>query len=125
MSTAALSPRIPTFDLSDRLRKARESAGLDQSQLSELIGVSRTSISAAERGSTKPRKSVIIAWAFTTGVPFEWLATGETNETPDPEGPGVPEKLPRLDSNQQPSVNGSGVVIAFPLATEGSGRDAA
>ena len=102
MSTATIPLRVPTFDLSDRLRKARESAGLDQVQLSEQIGISRTSISAAERGSTKPRKAVLIAWAFATRVPFEWLTTGQINENPDPDGPGN-EKLLRLDSNQQPS----------------------
>ena len=102
MSTATIPLRVPTFDLSDRLRKARESADLDQVQLSEQIGISRTSISAAERGSSKPRKAVLIAWAFATRVPFEWLMTGSTNnETPDPDGPGG--ELLRLDSNQQPS----------------------
>lgn len=102
MSTATIPLRVPKFDLSDRLRKARESAGFDQVQLSEQIGISRTSISAAERGSTKPRKAVLIAWAFATRVPFEWLMTGAANnETPDPDGPGG--ELLRLDSNQQPS----------------------
>ena len=115
MSTATIPLRVPTFNLSDRLRKARESAGLDQVQLSELIGISRTSISAAERGSTKPRKAVLIAWAFATRVPFEWLMTGSTNnETPDPDGPGG--ELLRLDSNQQPSGYrlGHNVTFLFP-----------
>ena len=102
MSTQTLAPRIPKFDLNDRLRKARETADLDQTQLAELIGVSRNSVSAAERGASKPRKPVLIAWAFATRVPFEWLMTGSTNnETPDPDGPGG--ELLRLDSNQQPS----------------------
>lgn len=102
MSTQTLAPRIPKFDLNDRLRKARETADLDQTQLAELIGVSRNSVSAAERGASKPRKPVLIAWAFATRVPFEWLMTGAANnETPDPDGPGG--ELLRLDSNQQPS----------------------
>lgn len=115
MSTATIPLHVPTFDLSDRLRKARESAGFDQVQLSEQIGISRTSISAAERGSTKPRKAVLIAWAFATRVPFEWLMTGSTNnETPDPDGPGG--ELLRLDSNQQPSGYrlGHNVTFLFP-----------
>ena len=115
MSTATIPLRVPTFDLSDRLRKARESADLDQVQLSEQIGISRTSISAAERGSSKPRKAVLIAWAFATRVPFEWLMTGSTNnETPDPDGPGG--ELLRLDSNQQPSGYrlGHNVTFLFP-----------
>ena len=101
MSTQTLAPRIPKFNLNDRLRKARETADLDQAQLAELIGVSRNSVSAAERGSTKPRKAVLIAWAFATRVPFEWLTTGQINENPDPNGPG--QLLLRVDSNHQPS----------------------
>ena len=114
MSIASIPFRVPTFDLSDRLRKARESAGLGQAELSDQIGISRTSISAAERGSTKPRKAVLIAWAFATHVPFEWLATGQVNENPDPRGPGQP--LLRVDSNHQPSDNRSGenVIILLP-----------
>ena len=115
MSTQTLAPRIPKFDLNDRLRKARETADLDQTQLAELIGVSRNSVSAAERGASKPRKPVLIAWAFATRVPFEWLVTGSTNnETPDPDGPGG--ELLRLDSNQQPSGYrpGRNVTYLFP-----------
>ena len=81
MSTATIPLRVPTFDLSDRLRKARESAGFDQVQLSEQIGISRTSISAAERGSSKPRKAVLIAWAFATRVPIEQIAADERDAT--------------------------------------------
>ena len=115
MSTQTLAPRIPKFDLNDRLRKARETADLDQTQLAELIGVSRNSVSAAERGASKPRKPVLIAWAFATRVPFEGLMTGSTNnETPDPDGPGG--ELLRLDSNQQPSGYrpGRNVTYLFP-----------
>ncbi len=120
MSTASIPFRVPTFDLSDRLRKARESAGLGQAELSDQIGISRTSISAAERGSTKPRKAVLIAWAFATHVPFEWLTTGQVNENPDPNGPGQP--LLRLDSNQQPSgirsVENVTILLPSPVTWE-------
>lgn len=114
MSTQTIAPRIPKFDLNDRLRKARETADLDQAQLAELIGVSRNSVSAAERGASKPRKPVLIAWAFATRVPFEWLTTGQINENPDPDGPGG--ELLRLDSNQQPSGYrlGHNVTFLFP-----------
>nr|DAK99603.1 MAG TPA: helix-turn-helix domain protein [Caudoviricetes sp.] len=114
MSTQTLVPRIPKFTLSDRLRKARETAELDQSELGKLIGVSRNSISAAERGASKPRKSVLIAWAFATRVPFEWLTTGQANENPDPDGPGNADGLLRVDSNHQPSdYNPDGQLVAF------------
>ena len=114
MSTQTLVPRIPKFNLNDRLRKARETADLDQAQLAELIGVSRNSVSAAERGASKPRKPVLIAWAFATRVPFEWLATGQVNENPDPDGPGNADGLLRVDSNHQPSdYNPDGQLVAF------------
>ncbi|NYS35952.1 helix-turn-helix transcriptional regulator, partial [Streptococcus danieliae] len=39
---------IPQFTISDRLRKAREHARLDQTQLAKRIGISRTSVSSYE-----------------------------------------------------------------------------
>lgn len=69
-----------------RLLQAREEAELDQGQLSEKIGVSRTSISAAETGKSKPRRSTLILWAMATGVDLDWLLTGETKKAPSPGG---------------------------------------
>ena len=39
---------IPAFSLSDRLRKAREFSGLDQTQLAQAMGVSRGTITRLE-----------------------------------------------------------------------------
>lgn len=92
---------IPQWTLADRLRKAREQIGLDQTEFADRLGVSRSSVSNYERGTTAPRRIVLNAWAMATGVPIEWLRDGSTNPRPgDPDG-GV--RLPRLDSNQQPS----------------------
>ena len=49
--------RIPQWILGDRLRTARESAGLSQGELADAIGVARATVSSAERA--------------------EWLWTGE------------------------------------------------
>jgi transcriptional regulator with XRE-family HTH domain len=65
------------WTVGDYMRKARESAGLSQPELAELIGVSRLTISNTERGVTRPRKIVVNAWSFATGVPVEWLLTGK------------------------------------------------
>lgn len=85
--TAAL---VPEWTKSDRLRKARESAGLEQGELAEMAGLSRTGVSNAETGRTEPRKSTVMLWALATGVSFEWLMTGEapqeTEEAPSGEG---------------------------------------
>ncbi|QTX04127.1 helix-turn-helix domain-containing protein [Agromyces archimandritae] len=71
--------RVPSFDIGDRLRKARVTAGLEQSDLSELTGISVTSISAAEKGKTAPRRSTLILWAAATGVDIQWLREGRTS----------------------------------------------
>lgn len=78
--------RIPTWTRADRLRKAREVAGLDQTALGQHIGVSRGTVSNAERGTVEPRRSVIMAWAMATGVPLTWIETGEA---PSPGGDGA------------------------------------
>ena len=88
MSTQPTVGIIPTFTIHDRLRKAREAAGLDQVQLADIIGMSRTSVSNYETGvMAKPRKIVVNAWALATGVPVQWLETGVA---PAPGDDGAP-----------------------------------
>ena len=61
--------------LGDRLRFARDSAGLNQLQLAEKSGVSQATISALEK-----RRSVRSVYtsqlAKALGVSYEWLASG-------------------------------------------------
>jgi transcriptional regulator with XRE-family HTH domain len=64
---------IPQWTLGDRLRKARESRGLTQTELSAVIGVSRRSISKYEVGEGEPGQPQLIAWALATGVALDWL----------------------------------------------------
>ena len=92
---------VPTWTVADRLRKAREHAGLDQTELADLVGISRNTISNYERGQTAPKRPVLLAWSLATGVPRAWLETGAE---PDPQGPAPDGGLPHLDSNQEPAV---------------------
>lgn len=69
---------IPEFELKHRVRLAREYASLQQSDLAELTGLSRTAIANLERGSSDPRRATISLIAFATGVDRHWLETGET-----------------------------------------------
>jgi transcriptional regulator with XRE-family HTH domain len=69
---------VPEWTCGDRMRKAREHAGLKQSDLSPAAGISRTSAVAYESGQSLPGRKVLITWAMVTGVPVEWLCHGDT-----------------------------------------------
>jgi transcriptional regulator with XRE-family HTH domain len=96
MSEAPQASATPQWTLGDRLRKARETAGLSQAQLAREIGIGRTSLTHYETGKKAIPKTALLAWAFRTGVPFAWLADGETG--PLNSGPGTPDQAGRQDS---------------------------
>jgi transcriptional regulator with XRE-family HTH domain len=76
---------VPVFTLGDRLRKAREVAGLTQTELANSLGIGRRSVSRYEDGVQMPKRGAVMAWSMATGVPFEWLATGQMSQ---PDGGG-------------------------------------
>lgn len=87
---------IPQWTLGDRLRKAREHAGLkSQADLATELGISRGSVANYEQGKSRPIRPILIAWALRTGVPLSWLTegnggSGPTSPAPDsPDGPEV------------------------------------
>lgn len=59
--------------MGDRLRKAREQAGLDQRELAERAHIARGTVSAAENGRRMPSPATLSMWAIATGVTREWL----------------------------------------------------
>jgi transcriptional regulator with XRE-family HTH domain len=73
--TTSTAPAIPQWTLGDRLRKAREFAGMEQGELALRIGVSRGTVSNYElgRGTRPPKVVVLRAWAHECGVPYEWI----------------------------------------------------
>lgn len=71
--SSATAGVVPQWTVADRLRKAREHAGMTQAQLAETIGVAQRSVSAYENGQTTPRRPVALAWALATHVPFAWI----------------------------------------------------
>ena len=99
MSTQQEGARVPVFTAGDRLWKARELTGLGQTAFAELLGISRGSVSNAERSASLPKPIVLKAWAMATGVSVEWLETGQGSPS-DPNGqPGE-----RDADTQAPSV---------------------
>lgn len=77
---------VPSWELQDRIARARRYAGLEQAELAEKAGLSRKSISNYEIGKTSPRRSGLIAIAFATGVSLEWLETGNAPIDPGTNG---------------------------------------
>ena len=91
---------IPEWRMSDRLKRAREHAGMSQVELAATVGVSRATLGNAEQGVRELRRPVVIAIAFATGVSFEWLETGKTPAGPEPSGGSV---CAIRDSNPEPT----------------------
>lgn len=61
----------------DRIREARDQAGISQTELARLLGVTRSACSQWESShGTAPRRERLEQLAQLLGVSFEWLATG-------------------------------------------------
>lgn len=77
---------VPEFHMGDRLRKAREQTGMGQGRFAEVLGIARNTVSRSELGQTHPHRLVLRAWSEATGVPLEWLETGQVGQRgEDPE----------------------------------------
>ena len=88
MSITPETGRIPAFTRGDRFRKARETAGYGVGELATALGVSRNTIGNIEAERVQPKRVTAIAWSVATGVPQQWLMTGEA-PTPDGDGASV------------------------------------
>ena len=64
---------IPTWTVPDKIRKAREHAGLSQQELADRLSVTRTSVVNWERGHTRPLRLILRLLAQETGVDEQWL----------------------------------------------------
>ncbi|MFB6612250.1 helix-turn-helix domain-containing protein [Agromyces sp. NPDC056379] len=67
---------IPKWTIADRLRKARETAGLEQNELARAAGISRATISNAERGVVQPHGATVRVWAEACNVSASWIEQG-------------------------------------------------
>lgn len=72
--------RIPEWTTGDRLRKAREEAGIGVQQMADELGYGRESIHRWERSTGKrhgkPTRAVLMSYATLCRVPLEWLESG-------------------------------------------------
>ncbi|HEU4543592.1 MAG TPA: helix-turn-helix transcriptional regulator, partial [Jiangellaceae bacterium] len=68
---------IPQWTVPDKIRKAREYAGLSQQELADRLSVTRTSVINWERGHTRPLRVLLGLLADATGVDPDWLASDD------------------------------------------------
>jgi transcriptional regulator with XRE-family HTH domain len=71
--------------IANRIRRARTLGCLTQADLAGQLGVSRSAVTQWERcqGGTTPSVDHLTRIACTTGVCFEWLATGRGRTVPE------------------------------------------
>jgi transcriptional regulator with XRE-family HTH domain len=99
MSEQPTSAGVPEWDLADRMRKALRTADVGVQEMAEYLGVGRNTVSTWINGRIIPSRQSVRLWALRTGVPFEWLETGQA-----PDGGPTPDSryTPR-DSNPEPA----------------------
>ncbi len=86
--------------LAERLRFARQRAGLSQDQVAQQLSVTRSSISQWENGKTSPVSSRLLDLALMYNVNISWLANdqGPMQDTDGRELPiEEPGKLPPIE----------------------------
>ena len=99
MTSYAASGQVPEWTMGDRLRKARMTTGLTAKDFAAEIGVSTKTALDAEGDRREPRRITLLAYAMRSGVPVEWLETGNA---PPPDGPRGVQYTAR-DSNPEPA----------------------
>jgi len=72
----------PEFTIHDRLRKAREVAGLTQDELADAIEVSPRTVTRYESVAVHALRTIVLRqWALRCGVPHAWLTQGISGRT--------------------------------------------
>lgn len=90
---AAGGAAVPEWTVGDRLRKARDYAGLEQIEIAAELGISRVAVSRYETDVRRAPRSVLMSWGLVTGVSFHWLETGEAPPADDAAGDLEPWRL--------------------------------
>lgn len=88
--------RVPQWTVGDRLRKAREEAGIGVEQMAAQIGRNRNSITRYERSRTVD-VLVVRAYSAFTATSMTWLLTGTGPDDEEGESAITPVTLRELD----------------------------
>ncbi len=68
---------IAARSIGDRIRQARKSSGMSQSDLAQKVGVSQPAIANWESGVHDPRRLTLAKLADALEAPLDWLAAGD------------------------------------------------
>lgn len=81
MTQAAPTPvLVPEWTVGDRLRKALRTAGVSTSEMAEYLGITRETVSRYANADVHVPLQTLRLWALRTGVPLEWIQTGEVTD---------------------------------------------
>lgn len=93
---------IPGWTFGDKIRKARDIAGMDQKSFASAININASSLAAYETGRSNPRfkdaPQIAKSIQMLTGIPREWFLVEDfemNSPTPPGGGASVTESLPR------------------------------
>lgn len=65
------------FGFCERLKQAREAAGLSQKKLGEKVNIARETVRSYENGYKQPTLTIISKIAVVLNVSLDWLAYGK------------------------------------------------
>lgn len=68
---------VPEWTMGDRLGKSLDFAQLSVGEMADYLGISRNTVGNYIGDRTHIPKPTLTLWAMRTGVPKEWLETGE------------------------------------------------
>jgi len=100
--------------IGERIKQARERAGLRQEDLADILGVATRTLQNYEGATTKPFKQ-LNAIAAATGVTTEWLLHGDaTREDADASGnaESIADRLEELAAGVAGLVRGQALIAA-------------
>ena len=92
-------PAVPEFKLHHRMSLALEQLGWSVQDVASFLAVERNTVSRWINGHRKPARVVLMVWADMTGVPLEWLETGQAPV----DRPGPDASCAARDSNPEPA----------------------
>lgn len=100
------------FDLADRMRRALRTSDVGVQEMAEYLGVARTSVSNWINGRIVPSKQTLRLWAIKTGVPFEWLETGEYSTGDNGPDTGINKPAATRHARTRVSEHGFSLAVA-------------